>query len=212
MGRAVATRSGGARKLREEEQPYVMDEGARKPRPEGSARRRREWRQSSRPSRARSWLAAGSRAPRAPPYSPSPIAYADAAGGAVVRLAATSEPMRRTGGGWTPEEDRLLKEGVRAVGPRNWKRIAHEYLRSRRTDVQCLHRWQKVRACAALASITRSAVSLALLARPSGLALLPWALLNCVGGSRERGSSGRPWAGTRFRAKLVLPPPLPGPT
>ena len=35
-----------------------------------------------------------------------------------------------------------MRELVKQMGPKNWKRIAErlEY----RTDVQCLHRWQKV--------------------------------------------------------------------
>jgi len=34
--------------------------------------------------------------------------------------------------------------GVETLGAKNWKRISEEYLHGRRTDVQCLHRWQKV--------------------------------------------------------------------
>lgn len=34
--------------------------------------------------------------------------------------------------------------GVEALGAKNWKRISEEYLGGQRTDVQCLHRWQKV--------------------------------------------------------------------
>jgi len=30
------------------------------------------------------------------------------------------------------------------VGPHNWKMIATDYLGDQRSDVQCLHRWQKV--------------------------------------------------------------------
>jgi hypothetical protein len=33
---------------------------------------------------------------------------------------------------------------VAAVGPQNWKMIATDYLGEQRSDVQCLHRWQKV--------------------------------------------------------------------
>ncbi|KAK9276918.1 hypothetical protein L1049_006456 [Liquidambar formosana] len=55
----------------------------------------------------------------------------------------TSGPTRRsTKGGWTKEEDNLLTELVEKFNGRNWKKIA-EYLHGR-TDVQCLHRWQKV--------------------------------------------------------------------
>eukprot|EP00742_Colponemidia_sp_Colp-10_P002435 GILJ01002595.1.p1 GENE.GILJ01002595.1~~GILJ01002595.1.p1 ORF type:complete len:583 (-),score=79.94 GILJ01002595.1:72-1820(-) len=43
---------------------------------------------------------------------------------------------------WTKEEDDKLKSLVQIHGARNWKKIA-SYLDDR-TDVQCLHRWQKV--------------------------------------------------------------------
>ncbi|KAL7123095.1 hypothetical protein ACP275_01G084500 [Erythranthe tilingii] len=52
-------------------------------------------------------------------------------------------PARRSSqAGWTIEEDKLLTELVQRFNGRNWKKIA-EYM-SERTDVQCLHRWQKV--------------------------------------------------------------------
>ncbi|XP_073135037.1 uncharacterized protein [Henckelia pumila] len=44
--------------------------------------------------------------------------------------------------GWTTDEDKLLAEVVKKYNGRNWKRIAECI--SGRTDVQCLHRWQKV--------------------------------------------------------------------
>eukprot|EP00516_Mucochytrium_quahogii_P011322 CAMPEP_0203784530 /NCGR_PEP_ID=MMETSP0100_2-20121128/513_1 /ASSEMBLY_ACC=CAM_ASM_000210 /TAXON_ID=96639 /ORGANISM=" , Strain NY0313808BC1" /LENGTH=509 /DNA_ID=CAMNT_0050686513 /DNA_START=32 /DNA_END=1558 /DNA_ORIENTATION=- len=47
-------------------------------------------------------------------------------------------------GRWTKEEDVLLKKAVDCIGARNWKRISTEYLAGKRSDVQCLHRWQKV--------------------------------------------------------------------
>lgn len=43
---------------------------------------------------------------------------------------------------WTQEEDEKLKQLVDEYGARNWKRIAGFF--EERTDVQCLHRWQKV--------------------------------------------------------------------
>ena len=48
-----------------------------------------------------------------------------------------------TGGRWTFEEDEKLRQGVACIGAKNWKRISVEYLSYKRTDVQCLHRWQK---------------------------------------------------------------------
>ena len=47
------------------------------------------------------------------------------------------------GGKWSKEEDDKLKEIVQENGPKNWKRVA-ELLGTTRTDVQCLHRWNKV--------------------------------------------------------------------
>ncbi|KAF0919397.1 hypothetical protein E2562_029343 [Oryza meyeriana var. granulata] len=57
-------------------------------------------------------------------------------------LRRTSGPIRRAKGGWTPEEDETLRKAVEAYNGKNWKKIA-EYF-PYRTEVQCLHRWQKV--------------------------------------------------------------------
>ncbi|KAL6616357.1 hypothetical protein ACP70R_038627 [Stipagrostis hirtigluma subsp. patula] len=61
---------------------------------------------------------------------------------AETRKMRTSGPIRRAKGGWTPEEDETLRKAVEAFKGRNWKKIA-EYFPDR-TEVQCLHRWQKV--------------------------------------------------------------------
>ena len=45
-------------------------------------------------------------------------------------------------GKWVQEEDDLLREAVQKHGGRNWKKISEILVG--RTDVQCLHRWQKV--------------------------------------------------------------------
>lgn len=45
-------------------------------------------------------------------------------------------------GNWTTEEDDKLRKAVSEYGGRNWKKIAEQI--PERTDVQCLHRWQKV--------------------------------------------------------------------
>lgn len=47
------------------------------------------------------------------------------------------------GGKWSKVEDDQLKTIVEKNGPRNWKNIA-ELLGPTRSDVQCLHRWNKV--------------------------------------------------------------------
>ncbi|PON50541.1 Octamer-binding transcription factor [Parasponia andersonii] len=55
----------------------------------------------------------------------------------------TSGPTRRsTTGKWTAEEDELLRRAVEHYKGKNWKKIAECF--KDRTDVQCLHRWQKV--------------------------------------------------------------------
>ena len=45
-------------------------------------------------------------------------------------------------GHWTTEEDEILQEAVSENGGKNWKKISESL--PGRTDVQCLHRWQKV--------------------------------------------------------------------
>ena len=45
-------------------------------------------------------------------------------------------------GHWTKEEDLELKKAVTKYEAKNWKKIAEKL--NGRTDVQCLHRWQKV--------------------------------------------------------------------
>jgi myb proto-oncogene protein len=52
------------------------------------------------------------------------------------------EKRRASMGKWTEEEDRKLEMAVEENGGKNWKNIAKEL--PGRTDVQCLHRWQKV--------------------------------------------------------------------
>jgi hypothetical protein len=55
----------------------------------------------------------------------------------------TSEAKRRASmGKWTEDEDILLRQAVEGYGGKNWKKIASQL--SGRSDVQCLHRWQKV--------------------------------------------------------------------
>ncbi|OMO78642.1 hypothetical protein CCACVL1_14239 [Corchorus capsularis] len=54
-----------------------------------------------------------------------------------------SGPTRRsTKGGWTEEEDKMLTIAVQKFNGKSWKKIAECV--PDRTDVQCLHRWQKV--------------------------------------------------------------------
>ena len=69
------------------------------------------------------------------------------------RLSGGASAKDGSGGKWLPEEDDRLRTGVEHLGAKNWKRISEEYLDKRRTDVQCLHRWQKVRYCVFRSSI-----------------------------------------------------------
>eukprot|EP00730_Choanoeca_flexa_P009081 TRINITY_DN12580_c0_g2_i1.p1 TRINITY_DN12580_c0_g2~~TRINITY_DN12580_c0_g2_i1.p1 ORF type:complete len:1081 (+),score=262.54 TRINITY_DN12580_c0_g2_i1:217-3459(+) len=56
------------------------------------------------------------------------------------------QSMKNTRGGstrrWTKVEDQRLVQAVKKHHGRNWKLVAREF--EGRTDVQCLHRWQKV--------------------------------------------------------------------
>lgn len=49
---------------------------------------------------------------------------------------------RASMGKWTEAEDEKLRQAVKEFGGKNWKRIAGKL--NGRSDVQCLHRWQKV--------------------------------------------------------------------
>lgn len=68
-----------------------------------------------------------------------------------LRLAAQMDrpPTRRSSkGGWTDDEDDMLRVVVMEHNEKNWKDIAkalnNAFPKSNRNDVQCLHRWQKV--------------------------------------------------------------------
>jgi Myb-like DNA-binding domain len=61
----------------------------------------------------------------------------------LLRSAAAAAAAGARCGKWTPEEDERLKGIVDKNGARNWKVVAEE-LGNARTDVQCLHRWNKV--------------------------------------------------------------------
>eukprot|EP00471_Norrisiella_sphaerica_P001381 CAMPEP_0184491222 /NCGR_PEP_ID=MMETSP0113_2-20130426/19884_1 /TAXON_ID=91329 /ORGANISM="Norrisiella sphaerica, Strain BC52" /LENGTH=357 /DNA_ID=CAMNT_0026875497 /DNA_START=35 /DNA_END=1108 /DNA_ORIENTATION=+ len=51
---------------------------------------------------------------------------------------------KRFRGRWTAEEDARLRRAVELFDGKNWKQIAEAGFQGRKTDVQCLHRWQKV--------------------------------------------------------------------
>ena len=58
------------------------------------------------------------------------------------KLSVSRSYRRASMGKWTEEEDELLRIAVKEFGGKNWKKIAVRL--EGRTDVQCLHRWQKV--------------------------------------------------------------------
>lgn len=55
-----------------------------------------------------------------------------------------SSSKKRNRGRWTADEDDLLRQAVDKYEGRNWKKIASMAFEESKTDVQCLHRWQKV--------------------------------------------------------------------
>ena len=57
---------------------------------------------------------------------------------------ATGEVVNPAGGRWSKEEDNQLRMAVEKYGAKNWKKISEIAFGCARTDVQCLHRWQKV--------------------------------------------------------------------
>jgi hypothetical protein len=57
-------------------------------------------------------------------------------------LALPDYKRRASTGKWSSEEDASLRRAVDANSGKNWKKIA--FFLPGRTDVQCLHRWQKV--------------------------------------------------------------------
>lgn len=52
--------------------------------------------------------------------------------------------QKHVNGKWSKAEDEALRAVVKELGGKNWKRISQLAFSGSRTDVQCLHRWQKV--------------------------------------------------------------------
>ena len=60
-------------------------------------------------------------------------------------LGQSAAPAKKPSGvRWTKDEDERLRQAVQKMGANNWKTISQTYFPGRRTDMQCLHRWQKV--------------------------------------------------------------------
>ena len=125
----------------------------RAPRASAWSSRTRQWagrpRSSARCGRRTPAAEAVPRPPRGAARRSGPRARRTAArGAAMLRGAAVDikyRPPRKApvGGKWTEEEDRRLREIVETFGAKNWKRLAM-LLGTVRSDVQCLHRWNKV--------------------------------------------------------------------
>lgn len=93
--------------------------------------------------------ATGQRAKRPPKSKAKPSQKVSTA--EAVRLVAQMDrpPTRKSSkGGWTSQEDDMLRVVVMEHKEKNWKEIAkalnQSFPGSNRNDVQCLHRWQKV--------------------------------------------------------------------
>lgn len=77
-------------------------------------------------------------------YTGSDMNGSAAAGPVPFVLTKPKAPRRSSvGGKWNKEEDDQLRAIVQENGARNWKKVA-SLLGDTRTDVQCLHRWNKV--------------------------------------------------------------------
>lgn len=65
-------------------------------------------------------------------------------GGSAINTNTNTPTQQRAGAGarWTAAEDAALRAAVAELGPKNWKQVAMRL--ESRSDVQCLHRWQKV--------------------------------------------------------------------
>ncbi|TMW67099.1 hypothetical protein Poli38472_012215 [Pythium oligandrum] len=75
---------------------------------------------------------------RVTPITPRPAKVAPPSQPTTTPSSAASSHQR-----WSREEDERLRDAVQRFGGKNWKMIA-ETLGRGRTDVQCLHRWNKV--------------------------------------------------------------------
>ena len=60
------------------------------------------------------------------------------------RAPAAAPVKKHVNGRWSEIEDKKLRAVVKELGGKNWKKISQIAFGGSRTDVQCLHRWQKV--------------------------------------------------------------------
>ena len=80
--------------------------------------------------------------PVTPPRTPSPSNSSTSTSSSAPSSPTSSPSPSKGNGKWTESEDAVLRAAVAANSARNWKKIASNL--PNRTDVQCLHRWQKV--------------------------------------------------------------------
>ena len=89
--------------------------------------------------------------------STTPISLPSNSGGSIAATTATTATTTTTTtktkskstkkhaeGRWTKDEDTKLRAAVKEMSGKNWKRISELAFTGVRSDVQCLHRWQKV--------------------------------------------------------------------
>merc|ERR1711865_473004 len=80
--------------------------------------------------------------------STTPISLPSNSGGSIAATTATKTKSKSTKkhaeGRWTKDEDTKLRAAVKEMSGKNWKRISELAFTGVRSDVQCLHRWQKV--------------------------------------------------------------------
>ena len=103
---------------------------------------------STQPSHPSLSISTSSTATTAPgpstPSTPQPPPSPTTADGLLSDLEDDDDRKRLYRGRWTPAEDALLKQWVEHYDAKNWKRIAESAFGNTKSDVQCLHRWQKV--------------------------------------------------------------------
>ena len=80
--------------------------------------------------------------PTSPPRTPSPSNSSTSTSSSAPSSPTSSPSPSKSNGKWTESEDAVLRAAVATNSARNWKKIASSL--PNRTDVQCLHRWQKV--------------------------------------------------------------------
>ena len=74
----------------------------------------------------------------------TPTATLDPQAGSTASTPPGSGNYRDRRGQWTADEDERLIAAVNLFQQKNWKKVAEHAFAGSKSDVQCLHRWQKV--------------------------------------------------------------------